>query len=516
MKRPVVLIIRDGWGVNEKTEGNAVAAAATPNTDGYKRDYPWTLIDCAGEPVGLPDGYQGSSEVGHLNMGAGRIVLQELKRIDDGLGKGDLFELEKWKNLVAHWKKNESRLHLFGLLQDEGVHAHQEHLFKIMRRAREEYPDGAIVIHPFLDGRDTPPRSTLEYMAKLKPVMAEVGGCRIGTVMGRYYAMDRSENWGLTDRAYHCLVSAEGRQADSAEAAVQESYDNDKTPDGVDMFDEYILPYCIGDYDGIKDGDCICHTNYRQDRAIQLTRAFVEADYPGTLKAKPKVTYLGLTRYYNELTEYLMGPMDEAGGMENLLGEVIAGAGCKQLRIAETQKFRHVTSFFNGKSTVPYDNELQVEVPSRFDPATFASHPEMEAYNVTDKLLEFLEDNAFDFIAVNYANGDMVGHTGDFEAAKKAIEIVDECVGKVVDRLLALDAHILITADHGNSEEMLDHDTGMVKTSHTLNPVELIYIAGDAKGKTMKQGGKLSDIAPTVLTLMGLPIPGEMTAESRL
>jgi len=512
--RPVCLIIRDGWGYSEKEEGNAVLAAKTPNIDRYKDNYPWTLLDCAGEPVGLPDGYQGSSEVGHLNMGAGRIVIQELKRIDDGLRTGELFEVEKWKNLVANWKGNQSRLHLFGLLQDEGVHAHQEHLFKIMRRARREYPLGLIIIHPFLDGRDTPPRSCMDYLAKLKTVMEEVDGCTIGTVMGRYYGMDRSMNWGLTDTAYHCIVTCKGRKSPDAETAVRESYAKDKTPDDVKMFDEYIPPYVVGGYDGIRDGDSILHTNYRQDRAIQLAMAFVDSNYPGKLKANRTVTFVGLTRYWDEFTEYMLGAMDVGGGMENLLGEVISNADLRQLRIAETQKFRHVTSFFNGKVTTPYRNEDQVDVPSRFDPATFASHPEMEAYNVTDEFLSRLRNNPYQFIVVNFANGDMVGHTGDMVAATKAIGIVDQCVGKIVDRLLELDAHILITADHGNSEQMIDYQTGMTKTSHTLNPVELIYVAGDSRGKQLLDRGKLSDIAPTVLSLLGLDIPGAMTAQN--
>ncbi len=512
--RPVILIIRDGWGLNSDEAGNAVLAADTPNADGYKANYPWTQLACSGEPVGLPDGYQGSSEVGHLNMGAGRIVIQELKRIDDGLRTGELFEADRWRELVTNWKANGSRLHLMGLLQDEGVHAHQEHLFKIMRRAREEYPEGEIIIHPFLDGRDTPPRSTMEYIAKLNCVMAEVGNCRIGTVMGRYYAMDRSQNWNLTDTAYHCIVAGEGRAAASAEEAVKASYANDQTPDGTEMVDEYIVPHIVADYDGVRDGDCVLHTNYRQDRAIQLTLAFVDPEYAGTLKVKRDVTYLGLTRYYDEFTQYMMGAMGSGGAMDNLLGEVIADAGLKQLRIAETQKFRHVTSFFNGKSTTPYAGEDQVDVPSRFDPALFGSHPEMEAYNVTDALLARLEDNPYSFVAVNYANGDMVGHTGIFDAARQAIEIVDECVGKIVERGLELDAHILITADHGNAEQMVDPETGLTKTSHTLSPVELIYVAKDAQSKVLLEHGKLSDIAPTVLHLLELEIPTEMTANN--
>ncbi len=512
--KPVVLIIRDGWGINPNEDGNAVKAANTPNIDKYLHAYPWTTLACSGEPVGLPDGYQGSSEVGHLNIGAGRIVVQELKRIDDGLRTGKLFEAPKWQELVDAWKSGGGRLHLLGLLQDEGVHAHQEHLFKIMRRARREHATGEIVIHPFLDGRDTPPRSSLEYLAKLQLVMDEVGGCRIGTMMGRYYSMDRSQNWRLTDMAYHTLVCGEGRTMTDPLQAVKDAYDADRTPDGDEMVDEYIHPVVQEGFTGIQDGDCVLHTNYRQDRAIQLTLAFCAEDYAGQRKARPAVTYVGLTRYFDEFDNYMMGPMNTGGAMNKLLGEVIAEAGLRQLRIAETQKFRHVTSFFNGKSTTPYKGEDQVEVPSRFDAASFASHPEMDAYSVTDAVLERLQDNPYAFIVINYANGDMVGHTGQFEAAKKAIEVVDECVGKVTERCLALDGHVLITADHGNSEMMRDPVTGMVKTSHTLSPVEFIHVARDAASYPLVESGKLSDIAPTVLALLGLAIPKEMTATS--
>ena len=386
-KRPVCLIIRDGWGMNPRFAGNSVFSAKTPVIDRLRARYPWCRIECSGEEVGLPDGYQGSSEVGHLNMGAGRIVEQELKRIDDGLKSGELFKSPKWEALIANWKANKSQLHLMGLLQDEGVHAHQEHLFKIMRRARQEFPEGRIVVHPFLDGRDTPPRSTLEYLAKLQGVMAEVGGCAIGTAMGRYYAMDRSKNWALTSEAFACLVDAKGRRFATVEEAVKAAYDAEKTPDGDPMTDEYIPCSVIGDYAGIQDGDSVMHTNYRQDRAIQLTQAFVCDDYAGARARRPKVVYLGFTRYWDEFGDYLLGAMGGDGAMDMLLGEVVSRAGIRQLRLAETQKFRHVTSFFNGKSTKPYPGEDQVEVPSRFDPATFASHPEMEAYNVTDELL---------------------------------------------------------------------------------------------------------------------------------
>jgi len=512
--RPVALIIRDGWGLNPRQDGNAVAAAKTPNIDSYKAMYPWCVLQCSGEPVGLPDGYQGSSEVGHLNMGAGRIVIQELKRIDDGLSSGELFKATKWQQFVADWRKNKSQMHLMGLLQDEGVHAHQEHLFKIMRQARKDCPEGHIVIHPFLDGRDTPPRSTLEYLGRLAVEMNAVGNCSIGTMMGRYYAMDRSKDYALTDLAFHTIVLAEGRKMTSFEEAVKFSYANDKTPDGTEMTDEYIPPYVMEGYTGVHDGDVVMHTNYRQDRAIQLTQAFVSPDYPGKRKALPKITYLGFTRYWDAFTEYLLGAMGADGGMDHLLGEEVSRAGIRQLRIAETQKFRHVTSFFNGKSTQPYAGEDQVDVPSRFDPATFASHPEMDAYNVTKELLRRLENNPYGFIVVNYANCDMVGHTGDMAAATKAVAVVDENVGVIVKRLLELDAQILITADHGNAEQMIDYDTGMVKTSHTLNKVDCIYVARDSVGKKMIPEGKLSDVAPTVLQLLGLPIPKEMTAET--
>jgi 2,3-bisphosphoglycerate-independent phosphoglycerate mutase len=324
--------------------------------------------------------------------------------------------------------------------------------------------------------------------------------------------MDRSRDWRLTDIAFHCLVCAAGRAAPDAVTAVQESYAKDKTPDGVDMFDEYIPPYVLAGHGGIQDGDCVIHTNYRQDRAIQLSMAFVDPKYPGQLKRRPRVTYLGLTRYYDEFEFYLLNPMGEGGGMNRLLGEEVSRAGLRQLRIAETQKFRHVTSFFNGKGTTPYPREDQVDIKSRFDPATFGSHPEMEAYNVTTDVLRRLADNPYAFIVLNYANGDMVGHTGEFEPARKAIEVVDECLGKVVARLLELDAHVFVTADHGNAEQMVDYETGMVKTSHTLFPVECIYVANDAPGKKLIKRGKLSDIAPTVLKLLGLPIPKEMTA----
>jgi len=513
--RPIVLIVMDGVGHNTNPEGNAVLAANTPNLDKFRNENPWCLLEASGESVGLPPGFQGSSEVGHLSMGAGRGIIQELKRINDQLTDGSLFQSEKWISAIDQWKKNSSQLHFLGLLQDEGVHAHQDHLFKLMAQARKEYPSGAIVIHPFLDGRDTPPRSTLEYFFTLRRKMEEVGNCSIGTIMGRYYGMDRGQTWNLTDQAYACIVDGEGKQADSAEDAIRLSYEKDKTPSGSPMFDEYILPHILKGYTGVQDGDCMIHTNYRQDRAIQLTRAFVDNTYPGNLKRKPDVTYIGFTRYYDEFESYLLGGLKEdGGGIKNLAGSVVSNADLRQLRISETQKYRHVTSFFNGKSTTPFPGEDQVEIPGRFDPSSFAEHPEMDAFNVTDEVLKRMENNVYAFIMVNFANGDMVGHTGNFESAKKAMEILDECVGKVVARALELDAHILLTADHGNADQMIDYATGQPRTSHSLNPVECIYIATDNENVKLHEKGILSDIGPTILDRMGLPVPAEMTARN--
>lgn len=515
--RPVVLIIMDGVGHNPDPRGNAVLAAETPNLDRYRREHPWTLLEASGEAVGLPKGFQGSSEVGHLSMGAGRIIEQELKRINDQLVSGALFASPWWKAAMDQWKSNHSRLHFFGLLQDEGVHAHQDHLFKLMIRARKENPSGRIVIHPFLDGRDTPPRSTLEYFFTLRRKMEEVGNCQVGTIMGRYYGMDRGRNWNITDRAHACIVNARGVAASVAEEAVKVSYEKDKTPSGGPMFDEYILPHVLDGYAGVQDGDAIIHTNYRQDRAIQLSRAFVDPAYPGSPGRKPQIVYVGLSRYYDEFEPYLLGSeKGEGGDSANFVGSVISKAGLRQLRISETQKFRHVTSFFNGKSTTPFHLEDQVEIPSRFDPSSFAEHPEMDAYNVTDALLERMKDNPHDLIMVNFANGDMVGHTGNFDATKTAVEILDDCVGRVVQRGLELDAHIMITADHGNADQMLDYETGQPRTSHSLNPVEFIYIANDNAGIKLKGKGILPDIGPTILRRMGLPVPSEMTADDLL
>ncbi len=512
--KPVVLIVLDGVGFTERTEGNAVLAANTPNLDSYRNRYPRSILGASGEAVGLPKGFQGSSEVGHLSMGAGRVVIQELKRINDQLESGAIYSGKLWQTMMQTWMKKKSTFHLLGLLQDEGVHAHYDHLFKFIRRAKQENPTGKIVVHPFLDGRDTPPRSALEHLSRLEALISELDNVSIGTLMGRYYGMDRGKIWKITDEAYEGIVSATGREMTSASAAILNSWEADKTPSGEDMFDEYIPVHVMAGYTGIHDGDVVLHTNYRQDRATQLTRAFIDKDYPGTPKPALDIIYAGMTPYYDDFENFLLVEIGEGDSEPPVtVGQLISEAGMYQLRMAETQKFPHVTSFFNGKLTTPYKNESRVELKGRFDPASFADHPEMEAYHVTEAFLEALTEDKYDFIMVNYANGDMVGHTGNFDAAVKAVEIVDKCLGHIVPAILEWGGQILLTADHGNADQMLDYETGAVRTSHSLNPVELFYITGEPQLHIQLADGVLSDIGVTVLNLLGLEIPKEMDSK---
>jgi len=512
--KPVVLIVLDGVGYTARTEGNAVLAANTPNLDHYRQTYPRSLLGASGEAVGLPAGFQGSSEVGHLSMGAGKVVIQELKRINDQLESGQIYHSDLWQTMMEQWQAKDSTFHLFGLLQDEGVHAHYDHLFKFIRQAHAENAGGKIVIHPFLDGRDTPPRSALEHLSKLEMVLAELENVSIGTLMGRYYGMDRGKVWEITDQAYDCIVFGKGRPMTSATEAIENSWQNDKTPSGEDMFDEYIEPFVMEGYTGIHDGDIVLHTNYRQDRATQLTLAFTAKDYPGKPKPDLDIIYAGMTAYYDGFENFLLS---EAGGEDAepsvTVGQLIAEAGLRQLRMAETQKFPHVTSFFNGKQTTPYKNEDRVELKGRFDPASFADHPEMEAYRVTERLLEKLAEDRYDFIMVNYANGDMVGHTGNFEAGVKAVEVLDECLARIIPAILERDGQILVTADHGNVDQMIDYETGAVRTSHSLNPVELLYIAQESHLNVRLSDGVLSDIGVTILDLLGIEPSPDMDAK---
>lgn len=512
--KKVLLIVRDGWGIgNPSDKYNAVKAANTPNINNYLKNYPNTILKASGEAVGLPKGYQGSSEVGHLNMGAGRIVVQELKRIKDMIEDGSFFETENLKRALLNAKDHRKALHLMGLVQDEGVHAHQDHMYSIIEKAIE-MGIKKIWIHFFADGRDTPPKSALGYMKTLLKFIEDKPAVKIATVMGRYYAMDRNESWNLTDMAYNAISFAKGLKFKDGIEVFERAYSSMKQPNGEDITDEYIPPSIIEGYNGIEEGDSVIHFNFRQDRAIQLTKAFVEDSYPGKRDKKLNIIYCGLTRYYDSFKYSALPPMNESGNMNNLLGEVISNAGLKQLRLSETQKFRHVTSFFNGKRIEPYKNEERIEIKGRFDPSSFAEHPEMEAYRVAEVGEKEIISGKYDFILINFANCDMVGHTGNFEAAKKAVEVVDECVGKVVNAALKKDYIIMITSDHGNVEEMWDYKINMPKTAHTTNPVEFILIGNNVKDIKLKGTGILSDIAPTILYFLGIKKPVEMTSES--
>jgi 2,3-bisphosphoglycerate-independent phosphoglycerate mutase len=511
--RKVILVIRDGWGISADTRYNAVAGAQTPNVDRLLQTCPHGVLDASGEAVGLPAGYQGSSEVGHLNMGAGRIVLQELKRINDAIADGSLLETACFKRAIAAATTGGGALHVMGLVQDQGVHAHQDHLVAIMKQAAAAGVK-KLYVHFFGDGRDTPPRSALRYVKDVRDKIAEYGLGEIGTVMGRYYSMDRARYWNLTREAYDAINFCKGAHAASAEEAFTGAYRDLKTPDGTDMTDEYIPPTIIGDYPGVKEGDAVIHFNYRQDRAIQLTKMFVEDECPGRDGPPRDLVYCGLTRYYDEFKGNLLEPLDDL--LTNVLGKVLQDAGLRQLRIAETQKFRHVTSFFNGKLIEPFKGEDRIEIKSQFDPATFAEHPEMNAYDVAAEVCRQIEKNGYDFTVVNFANCDMVGHTGNYEAAVKAVHIVDECVGRVAACAAGRGCVVMVTSDHGNAEEMWDFERNSPKTAHTINPVQFIYLDESGPPRKVRSRGILSDIAPTILDVMGLPPPPEMTCRSLL
>ncbi len=514
-KNKVLLIVRDGWGMYRPDKYNAVVNAKTPNMTRFLKHYPNSVLEPAGEAVGLPKGYQGSSEVGHLNMGAGRIVVQELKRIKDMIEDGSFFACPALKAALDNCVAKGSALHLMGLVQDEGVHAHQDHLYSIMREAKKRGIK-QVWVHFFADGRDTPPRSALAFVKMLDEVIKEVGNAAVGTISGRYYSMDRGEKWSLVDQTYNLITKAEGPKAKSAAEALESAYATLKNPNGQPIVDEYIPPTVIEGYNGMKDGDSVIHFNFRQDRAIELTKCFVEDQYPGSRWKKFDIAYCGLTRYYDSFKFSALPPMDEGGGMDNLLGQVISEAGLKQLRLAETQKFKHVTSFFNGKRTAPYAGEDQVEIKGSWDPATFGEHPEMDAPKVRERALAEIASEKYDFILVNFANCDMVGHTGIYESAVKAVQVTDEAVGQLVSAAMKHGYVTLITSDHGNAEEMWDYKINMPKTSHTTNPVEFIYVAEDVSGVKLRPHDVLSAVAPTVLQVLGLPQPADMTTKSLL
>ena len=499
-KRPVLLCIMDGFGKNESTYGNAIAAAKKPNLDKIVSENPMTFIGASGLDVGLPDGQMGNSEVGHTNIGAGRVVYQELTRITKSIQDGDFFTNEALVGAMENCKKNSSALHLMGLMSDGGVHSHNTHLYGIMELAKRSGVD-KVYIHCFMDGRDVPPTSGKDYLAELYKKCDEIGVGEIATVMGRYYAMDRDNRWERVVKAYKAMTEGEGVKFDCACKMMEESYANDVT-------DEFIVPAVSEKAVPVKDNDSIVFFNFRPDRAREITRAFVDPAFSGFEREQLKgLYYVCMTQYDATMPNVHVAFKPES--LENTFGEYISDKGLKQLRIAETEKYAHVTFFFNGGREVKFDGEDRILVSSP-KVATYDLQPEMSAYEVTDKLLAAIDSDKYDAIILNYANCDMVGHTGVFDAAVKAVEAVDTCVGKIVDAVAAKGGVTLITADHGNADKMYEAD-GSPFTAHTTNPVPFIVVGYPCE---LREGGRLCDIAPTMLKIMGLEQPKEMTGVS--
>ncbi|MBN1046482.1 MULTISPECIES: 2,3-bisphosphoglycerate-independent phosphoglycerate mutase [unclassified Clostridium] len=505
-KRPVMLMILDGFGIAPKSEGNAVSLAKKPNFDRLVANYPTSQLQASGLEVGLPEGQMGNSEVGHLNIGSGRIVYQELTRITKAIKDGDFFENESLMKAMTNAKNNNSALHLMGLLSDGGVHSHIEHLRGLLEFAKKEGIQN-VYVHAFMDGRDVAPSSGKEFVEKTESMMAEVGIGKIATISGRYYAMDRDNRWERVELAYNALVLGEGETANSAVEAIEKSYHDNKT-------DEFVLPTVVlenGDPTAtIKNGDSVIFFNFRPDRAREITRAINDKVFDGFKRETLNLTFVTMTQYDKTLegVEVAYKPQTLA----NTLGEYVSSKGLNQLRIAETEKYAHVTFFFNGGVEKENPGEERVVIPSP-KVATYDLKPEMSAYEVTDELLNRLDSDKYDMVILNFANPDMVGHTGVIPAAVKAIESVDECLGKIADKMLEKDGCLFITADHGNAETMIDFSTGNPFTAHTIDPVPFVWIANNTEGKTIKDG-KLADIAPTMLNQLGLEVPAEMTGEN--
>ncbi len=508
-KKPTVLMILDGYGLNDKCEANAVCEGKTPVMDKLMAECPFVQGNASGMAVGLPDGQMGNSEVGHLNMGAGRIVYQDLTKITKSIQDGDFFENEALLAACKNAKENDSALHMFGLVSDGGVHSHNTHIYGLLELAKREGLE-KVYVHCFLDGRDTPPASGKDYVQELVDKMAEIGVGEVATVMGRYYAMDRDNRWDRVELAYNAMVKGEGVFAEEGPAAIQASYDADKT-------DEFVLPTVITK-DGapvatIKDGDSIIFFNFRPDRAREITRTFCDDEFTGFDRgARVKTTYVCFTEY--DVTIENKSVAFVKTEITNTFGEFLAANGLKQARIAETEKYAHVTFFFNGGVEEPNAGEDRILVKSP-KVATYDLKPEMSAYEVCDKLVEAIKSDKYDVIIINFANPDMVGHTGVQEAAVKAIEAVDECVGRAVEAVKEVNGQMFICADHGNAEQLLDYETGEPFTAHTTNPVPFILVNADPAYK-LREGGCLADIAPTLIELMGLEQPKEMSGTSLL
>ncbi|MCI5649994.1 MAG: 2,3-bisphosphoglycerate-independent phosphoglycerate mutase [Fusicatenibacter sp.] len=508
-KKPTVLMILDGYGLNTTCEHNAVCEAKTPVMDQLMSQCPYVHGQASGMAVGLPEGQMGNSEVGHLNMGAGRIVYQELTRITKEIQDGDFFKNEALLAAVRNAKENDSALHMFGLLSDGGVHSHITHVYGLLELAKREGLT-KVYVHCFLDGRDTPPASGKSYIEQLQAKMKEIGVGEIGVVSGRYYAMDRDNRWDRVELAYRALTKGEGVKGTDAAKAVQDSYDNGKT-------DEFVMPTVI-EKEGkpvtvIQDKDSVIFFNFRPDRAREITRAFCSDDFTGFEREKRlDLTYVCFTEYDETIPNKIIAFKKQE--IKNTFGEFLAENHLTQARIAETEKYAHVTFFFNGGIEEPNEGEDRILVKSP-KVATYDLKPEMSAYEVCDKLCEAIRSQKYDVIIINFANPDMVGHTGVESAAIAAIEAVDECVGKAVDALKEVDGQMFICADHGNAEQLVDYETGAPFTAHTTNPVPFILVNADPAYK-LREGGCLADIAPTLIELMGLTQPADMTGKSLL
>ena len=508
-KKPTVLMILDGYGLNNETKGNAVAEAKKPVMDKLMAECPFVQGNASGLAVGLPDGQMGNSEVGHLNMGAGRIVYQDLTKITKAIQDGDFFENKALLAACENVKKNDSALHLYGLVSDGGVHSHNSHIYGLLELAKRQGIE-KVYVHCFLDGRDTPPASGKEYVAELEARMADIGVGEVASVMGRYYVMDRDNRWDRVEKAYRALVFGEGEKTTSATEGIQASYDKDVT-------DEFVLPTVV-EKDGvpvatIKDNDSVIFFNFRPDRAREITRTFCDDAFDGFDRGERiHTTYVCFTEYDVTIPNKLVAFVKEE--ITNTFGEFLAANGLKQARIAETEKYAHVTFFFNGGVEEPNEGEDRILVKSP-KVATYDMKPEMSAYEVCDKLVDAINSDKYDVIIINFANPDMVGHTGVEPAAIAAIEAVDACVGRAVDAIREVDGQMFICADHGNAEQLIDKETGEPFTAHTTNPVPFILVNADPAYK-LREGGCLADIAPTLIELMGLEQPKEMTGKSLL
>ena len=501
-KNVTMLMILDGFGKNPNKEGNAVLNAKKPNIDKLMMTCPTAEVYASGPSVGLPEGQMGNSEVGHTNIGAGRIVYQELTRITKSIEDGDFFSIKEFSEAIENCKKNNSKLHIMGLLSDGGVHSHQRHLYGLLELAKRKDFEN-VYVHCFLDGRDTLPASAEGYIQKLEEKMKEKGIGKIATLSGRFYAMDRDKRWERVKKCYDALVNAEGEKYTTSTQAIESSYQKE-------VFDEFVIPSVIGNGAKIEDGDSVIFFNFRPDRAREITRALVDKDFNGFETKKMKLYFVTMTEYDSTMPNVFVAFKPEE--LKNTYGEYVSNKGLTQLRIAETEKYAHVTFFFNGGKEEQFKGEDRILVPSP-KVETYDLKPEMSAYEVTTKVIEAINKEMYDTIILNFANPDMVGHTGNLEAAQKAIEAVDECVGKIIEALNNHNGKALITADHGNAEQMIDYKTGEPFTSHTTNPVPLIlYGMENVKIKN----GKLADLAPTLLDMMGLEKPKEMTGESLL